>query len=76
MLSIHVPASLASAGEDVNQGTPSNLDRPIGGDVSFHQTYSPIVMLFDHLFCVLKIAELEVFEMILGVDDRKEVTLK
>ena len=55
---------------------PSNLDHPIGGDVSFFHTYSHVLMLFDHLFCGMEIAELEVFEMVLGVDERQDVTLK
>ncbi len=54
----------------------SDLDNPVRGDIPLLQNQAHLLMLFDHLLGILKVAELEVFEMVLGVDDREDVTLE
>ena len=54
----------------------TDLDHPVGGDIFFLQHYSHFTVLFDHILGVLKAAELEVFEMVLGADDTKDVALQ
>ncbi len=54
----------------------SNLDHPVRGDIPLIQNQAHTLMLLDHLLGVLKVAELEVFEMVLGVDDREDMTLE
>lgn len=52
------------------------FNRPVDREVSFIQLNSQVLMLLDHLFRVLEIAELEVLEVVFRVDDREDVAFR
>lgn len=54
----------------------SNLNHPIRGYVSFAKRNSFNTMLFDHLLGVLEVAKLQVFEMVFGVDNGRDVAFE
>ena len=76
MLSILVPAPSIPSEEGVHQGTLFEPGSPSTWHISFAQNYSLTTMLFDHLFSLLKVAKLKIFEVVLSVDDWENMAFK